>query len=54
MVCRVAPVTAEVSEERITSVIRVTRISELGTEARCGRITAVKTSNLSFMKRFEE
>jgi hypothetical protein len=33
MLCRVAVVRTDVSEERVASIIRVTRISELGTFA---------------------
>jgi hypothetical protein len=38
MLRRVACVTTDVSEERIASIIRVTRIEELGTEARSEEI----------------
>jgi hypothetical protein len=31
MLCRVALVRTDVSEERITSIVRVTRVGELGT-----------------------
>jgi hypothetical protein len=43
MLCRVALVTTDVSEERIASTIRVTRIGELGT-------TLAVTSNGSTLR----
>jgi hypothetical protein len=52
MLRRVALVITDVSEERIASIIRVTRIGELGTTlaVTCNReffiVTAVETSNL--------
>jgi hypothetical protein len=49
MLCRVALVGTDVSEECIASIIKVTRIGELGTSQKTAIfiVTAVKTSNLT-------
>jgi hypothetical protein len=51
MLCRVALVRTDVSEELSVSFIRVTRIGELGTTiaVTSNRQTAVKTSNLPYL-----
>jgi hypothetical protein len=50
MLCRVALVRIEVSEKHISSIIRVTKMDELGTEL---AVTNIRSSDSCNIKRFE-